>query len=117
VADWETQQAMLLSAAIALRMVAEGEIIPRGRLGSALSPGPRQYVYDGDRSGSPRRSWQQALDPVEDACVDRRTARALLVLITGRCRALDEFEERRAYLFGAGVPAEFLPTSSELDRL
>lgn len=118
--DWETQQAMLLAAATALRMVAEGEIIPRGRLGSALSPGPRQYVYDGDRSGLPRRSWQQALDQVEaaveDACVDRNTARALLVLITGRCRTLDEFEERRAYLFGAGVPAEFLPTSSELDR-
>lgn len=35
---WKTQQAMLRAAATALRLVAEEQIIPRGRLGSALRP-------------------------------------------------------------------------------
>jgi hypothetical protein len=32
------------------------------------------------------------------------------------CRTLDRFEEERAFLFGAGVPAEFLPGARELGR-
>ncbi|MFC7331352.1 hypothetical protein [Marinactinospora rubrisoli] len=45
---------------------------------------------------------------------DRGTARRLLHFLTLGCRTLNRFEEERAYLFGAGVPAEFLPSAREL---
>jgi hypothetical protein len=113
---WDAQQAMLTAAATALRLVADGEIVPRGRLGSALAPGSRQRTFDGDRS-SP---WQEALDLLagilEEAREDRDTAHRLLRLITRNRRTLAEFEDARACLFGAGVPGEFLPTASDLGR-
>ncbi|ASU82588.1 hypothetical protein CDO52_07130 [Nocardiopsis gilva YIM 90087] len=37
-----------------------------------------------------------------------RTARQLLAFFS--CRTLDRFEEERAFLFGADISAEFLPT-------
>ncbi|MEE1806722.1 hypothetical protein [Streptomyces sp. BE133] len=50
------------------------------------------------------------------ARTDRDAARQLLVLLTLGCRTLDRFEEQRAFLFGVGVPAEFLPSARELGR-
>ena len=50
------------------------------------------------------------------ARTDRDTARQLLAWLTIGCRTLARFEEQRAYLFGAGVPAGFLPSASELGR-
>ena len=48
------------------------------------------------------------------ARTDRDAARQLLVLLTLGCRTLDRFEEERAYLFGIGIPAGFLPSAREL---
>jgi hypothetical protein len=48
------------------------------------------------------------------ARTDRDTARQLLALLAIGCRTLDRFEEQRAYLFGIGIPAEFLPGAREL---
>jgi hypothetical protein len=36
--------------------------------------------------------------------------------VTRGCRTRDRFEQERAYLFGAGVPAEYLPTAAEVGR-
>jgi hypothetical protein len=44
------------------------------------------------------------------ARADRDAARQLLALLTIGCRALARFEEERAFLFGIGIPGEFLPT-------
>jgi hypothetical protein len=111
---------MLLASATALRLVAEGQIIPRGQLGSALRPGPDQYVYDGDRprraSGGVVRGDAQGGAGDRGGVRRRRHRPALLALSTRRCRMRDRFEETRAYLFGAGVPAAFLPTAAELGR-
>jgi hypothetical protein len=38
------------------------------------------------------------------------------MLLTLACRTLDRFEEERSFLFGVGVPAEFLPSARELGR-
>ncbi len=40
----------------------------------------------------------------------------LLALLTAGCRTLDRFEEERAYLFGIGIPAGYLPSARELGR-
>ncbi|MDJ0462656.1 hypothetical protein [Streptomyces sp. H27-C3] len=32
------------------------------------------------------------------------------------CRTLDRFEEERAFLFGIGVPSDFLPSARDLGR-
>jgi hypothetical protein len=37
-------------------------------------------------------------------------------VLTFGCRTLDRFEEMRAFLFGVGVPADFLPSARELAR-
>jgi hypothetical protein len=50
------------------------------------------------------------------ARTDRGTARQLLVVLTLGCHTRDRFEQERAFLFGAGVPAEFLPSARELGR-
>jgi len=50
------------------------------------------------------------------ARTDRDAAPQLLVLLTVGCRTLDRFEEERAYLFGIGIPAGFLPSARELAR-
>lgn len=39
------------------------------------------------------------------------------VYVGDRRRTLARFEEERAYLFGMGVPAEFLPIAREFGRL
>ncbi|MFD1271805.1 hypothetical protein ACFQ51_06855 [Streptomyces kaempferi] len=39
-----------------------------------------------------------------------------MILLTLGCRTLDWFEEERAFLFGVGVPAEFLPGAHDLGR-
>ncbi len=46
----------------------------------------------------------------------RDTARQLLAMLTIGCRTLDRFEDERAYLFGIGIPAGFLPSARELGR-
>jgi hypothetical protein len=50
------------------------------------------------------------------ARTDPVAARHLLTLLTHGCRTRDRFEEERAYLFGAGIPAEFLPSAGDLGR-
>ncbi|REH31063.1 TniQ protein [Kutzneria buriramensis] len=119
--NWETQQAMLLAAATALRLAEQGKIVPRGRLGSAVAPGPRRHVFDGHHIDV-APVWQQALSVLVEqvlarACADRETAEGLLTLVTRHLETRDEFEEARACLFGAGVPAAFLPTAGDLGRI
>jgi hypothetical protein len=46
----------------------------------------------------------------------RDTARQVLALLTIGCRTLGRFEEERAYLFGIGIPADFLLRARELGR-
>lgn len=111
---------MLLAAATALDLAATGEITAHGRLASAIQTPRRQYIYDGDRPPPARTAWQEALTHVEAVMViartDRHVARQLLVWLTESCPSLTQYEEQRAYLFGTGIPATFLPTAAELDR-
>lgn len=126
--DWPMQEAMLHAAAVALQMAADGLITPRGVLGSAVRPAPRVHVYDGDqphrdqpRPDEPHRdAWAELMEEVA-AAVDRSrtdpgTARQFLAMLTIGCRTLDSFEEQRSYLFGIGIPAEFLPPAREFGR-
>lgn len=116
----EVREAMLDAAATALQLAADGAIIARGSLGSALQS-PHRYVYDGEKPSPYRNAWQDAMNAMDEALTSARTdpasARQLLGLLTGGCRTLDGFEQERSYLSGAGVPAEFLPTARELGRL
>ncbi|MDH2394080.1 TniQ family protein [Streptomyces sp. HNM0663] len=116
----DLQETMLHAAGTALRLVADGTIIAFGRLASTLRPEHR-HIYDGDRPAPHRNSWQEAMDQIEAALAlartDRDAARQLLVLLTLGCRTLDRFEEQRAFLFGVGVPVDFLPSAGELGRV
>jgi hypothetical protein len=116
--DWPMQQAMLHAAATALQLAADRRITARGTLGSALQLPVGQHIYDGDRLAPCQSAWQEAMAEVETAITlartDRDTARQLLALLAIGCRTLDRFEEQRAYLFGIGIPAEFLPGAHEL---
>jgi hypothetical protein len=116
--DWATQEAMLHAAATALQLAAEGRITARGVLGSAVQPAAALHVYDGDRPAPCQTAWQEAMTEVEAAIIqartDRDTARQLLALLTIGCRTRDRFEQERAFLFGIGIPAEFLPRAVEL---
>jgi hypothetical protein len=123
----EMQQAMLHAAAAALQLAADGQITARGVLGSALQT-PRRQVFNGDPptpsrpdyAAQTRTSWAEAMAEIEAALVrartDGQTAKQLLVMLTIGCRTLDRFEEQRSFLFGAGVPAEFLPDARYLGR-
>jgi hypothetical protein len=117
--DPTQQEAMLFAAATALDLAAKGEITAHGRLASAIQP-PRQYVYDGDRPSPAPTAWQEAVAHVEAlmaaARTDRHVARQLLAWLTTSCPSLTRFEEQRAYLFGAGIPAAFLPSAADLGR-
>jgi hypothetical protein len=53
---------------------------------------------------------------IEHARTDRDTAQQLLHLLTFSCCTLTRLEDQRAYLFGVGIPAEFLPIAGELGR-
>ncbi|WP_331743407.1 TniQ family protein (plasmid) [Streptomyces sp. NBC_00873] len=114
------QEAMLHAAGTALQLVAEGTVIAFGRLAPTLRREHR-HVYDGDRPSPHRSSWQEAMAEMEAALdlarTDRDAARQLLILLTLGCRTLDRFEEERAFLFGVGVPAEFIPTARDLGRV
>ncbi|MDA5284450.1 hypothetical protein [Streptomyces sp. Isolate_45] len=113
------REAMWDAVATALRLAADGTIVALGRLGSAIQP-PRPSVYDGDRPSPYRNAWQDAMTAMEEALtlarIDQDTARQLLTLLTAGCRTLDRFEQERSYLFGAGIPAAFLPGARELGR-
>jgi hypothetical protein len=52
----------------------------------------------------------------QQARTDPDVARDALRLLTKTCRTLDRFEQRRGYLFGAGIPASFLPGAAEMGR-
>jgi hypothetical protein len=54
---------------------------------------------------------------IAQARTDRDAARQLLTMLTIGCRTLDRYEEERAYLFGIGIPAGFLPSARELGRV
>lgn len=117
--DWPTQQAMLLAAATALDLVANGRITARGRLASAIAPPRDHHVYAGDSPWRPRGVWRvEAMEQIEtavtSAMTDLAAARQLLAWFTARCRTPPSFEEKRAYL--VGIPAAFLPSAGELDR-
>jgi hypothetical protein len=117
--DGTTQLAMLHAAGAAVRMAADETIIPRGVHGSALRPIPSTDIYDGDRSShaTPRQETVAELNATLDrAYTDPVAARHLLALLTADCQTLDRFEEQRSRLFGAGIPAVFLPTVRELGR-
>lgn len=117
----EQQHAMMTAAATALDLAARGEILAEGRLGSAIQPPAPRHVYSGDRP-APRRStaWDDLLVEVEQllqlARTDSDVARDVLQLLTRRCRTLDRYEQQRSYLFGAGIPASFLPGAVAIGR-
>jgi hypothetical protein len=117
---WPMQEAMLYGAATALQLAAGGQITARGTFGSAVQPAPHRHVYDGDQPSPHPSAWQEAMAEISAAVMlartDRDAARQLLVLLTLGCRTLDRFEEERAYLFGIGIPAGFLPSARELGR-
>jgi hypothetical protein len=108
------------AAATALQLAADGRITARGVLGSALAPSRPRHVYDGDQPSPNVNAWQEAIAQMEAvitlARTDRDTARKLLALLTIGCRTRDRFEDERAYLFGVGIPAGFLPSARELGR-
>ncbi|MEV6415355.1 TniQ family protein [Kribbella sp. NPDC051718] len=115
----ELQHWMLRAAAAALDLAAKGEITACGRLGSAIQPHRRQYVYDGDRPAAPTARQEAVADAevlMVQARTDHRVARQLLVWLTASCPSLAQFEQQRAYLFGAGIPAAFLPGPAGLGR-
>jgi hypothetical protein len=118
---WATQEVLLQAAATALHLAADGQITARGVHRGALHSAVHQHVYDGDRPSPHQTAWQEALAALEAAVVrarsDRVAARHLLTLLTHGCRTRDRFEQERAYLFGAGIPADFLPSASELGRV
>jgi hypothetical protein len=115
-----TQEILVQAAGTALYLAAGGQITARGVLGSALHPTVDQHVYDGDRPSPAKTAWQEALTSLEAAIIRARTdavaARHLLTVLTHPCRTRNHFEQERAYLFGAGIPAEYLPTATELGR-
>jgi len=105
---------------LALQLAAGGQITARGTLGSAAQVAPQRHVYDGDQPSPHPSAWQEAMAEISAAVMlvrtDRDAAPQLLVLLTVGCRTLDRFEEERAYLFGIGIPAGFLPSARELGR-
>ncbi|MEU9236106.1 hypothetical protein [Streptomyces subrutilus] len=113
------QEAMLHAAGTALHLVADGTGVAFGRLASTLRREHR-HVYDGDRLSPHRSSWQEVVAEMEAALAlartDRDAARQLLILLTLGCHTLDRFEEERAFLFGIGVPAEFIPSARSRSR-
>lgn len=115
----DIREAMLDAAATALQLAVDGTITARGRLGSALQS-LHHPVYHSDKPSPYRNAWQDAMTAMEEALTlartDPATARQLLGLLTGGCRTLDGFERERSYLYGNGVPAEFLPSARELGR-
>jgi hypothetical protein len=118
--DWDPQEAMLHAAATAVRLIADGEINPRGTLAAALNPVVHQHVYDGDRPSPYQNAWQEAMQLVEAGVVQARSdpdaARQILTWLTIGCRTLDRFEEERSFLLGIGIPAGFLPNARDLGR-
>lgn len=112
------QHDLMTAAAAALQLAADGVITARGRLATAIQPPPDQYVFDGDRPN--HTAWHDALDQTEQLLVSARrnatVAATLLACLTINCRTLTCYEEHRSYLFGAGVPARFLPTVQAVDR-
>jgi hypothetical protein len=117
--DPTVQKNLMVAAAAALDLAAKGEITAQGRLASAIQPPIGQYVYDGARPPS-QRGWTDAIAQVEQqmltAHTDPEAAQQLLAWFTSGCRTITCFEQQRAYLFGAGVPAAFLPGAAELGR-
>jgi hypothetical protein len=117
---WPMQETMLHGAASALQLAAAGQVIARGTLGSAAQVAPHRHVYDGDQPSPHPSAWQEAMAEISAAVTlartDRDAARQLLVLLTLGCLTLDRFEQERAYLFGIGIPAGFLPSARELGR-
>lgn len=117
----DQQHAMMTAAATALDLAVRGEIVAEGRLGSAIQPPAPRHVYSGDRP-APRRStaWDDLLVEAEQllqlARTDSDVARDVLQLLTRRCRTLDRYEQQRSYLFGAGIPASFLPGAVAMGR-
>ena len=119
VLDAEHQHHLMFAAATALDLATTGQILAVGRLGDAIQPRHDQRVYDGDRPPAPT-AWQEALADVENLLLGARTdpevARNLLACLTAPSRSRATFERHRELLFGAGIPATFLPTAAELGR-
>lgn len=111
---WTTQKHLLHAAAVALQLAAEGRICARGVHGPALAPLAYHPVHEGDRP--PPDLNALAMAAINQTRTDRDAARQLLQMLTFACRTLARFEEQRAYLYGVGIPAAFLPSASELGR-
>ncbi|MFF1818403.1 TniQ family protein [Kribbella sp. NPDC058245] len=121
VLDPEQQHAMMTAAATALDLAARGDIVAEGRLGSAIQPPAPRHVYSGDKPAPRRRTaWDDLLAEAEKllqlAKTDPDVARDVLQMLTRKCRTLDRFEEQRSFLFGAGVPTQFLPSAADIAR-
>lgn len=117
--DWDTQEAMLHAAAVALHLVKTGAITARGTLGSPLAAQPHRPVYDGDRPTPAVPPWgdsQEARDAwIAAARVVPDTAVQILTALSFGCRTDTQFQHERRYLIDLGIPDRFLP--SNLDAI
>lgn len=110
---WEVQETLLHAAATALQMAADGQIVARGVLASALSPVPHRAVYDGDRPPpDPVRDLMESIGhAIQLARRDREAARNLLLTFAAFGRSEEWYRRLRADLTDCGVPEGFLPPS------
>jgi len=109
---WITQENLLRAAATALQLAAEGRIRALGIHSPALTPRPYNPVHEGDRP--PPDLAAMAVEVINQARTDSAAARQLLHLLTYGCRTIARFEQERAFLYGQGIPSDFLPSACEL---
>jgi hypothetical protein len=116
--DRERQQAMLHAAAVAVDLIATGEITALGTLGPILAKPTHRPVYDGDKPSPSALAWNEARREVDAMIEVSRTdpdvARKVLAMFTSFCRSVDAFNREREFLIRLGIPATFLP---DLDGL
>ncbi len=118
------QEATLETAACALDLIQGGKITAYGTLGHLLTGQPGQHVYEGDRPSpaqeapaairdTPRRSWEQDRQDVDDwfqaARTDPAVARQILGVLTHYRRTREAFDRERRFMISYGIPGSFLP--------
>jgi hypothetical protein len=112
---WPRQQAMLEAAAMAMKLITDGQIQARGTLGHLLTVGPDVPVFDGD---PPRVDhWKVAMSEIsamiESAQHDPAIARQLVAFFSIGGRSRSAYERAQHLLIDAGVPARFIPSFGE----
>jgi TniQ len=120
---WTVQQATLEAAAVAIRLIEDGDISAKGTLGPLFLVEPHQPIPDGDppvSTAEPITYWERAMDAfniaVETARHDPDTARHLFQLASYTCRSPSCFDSIAELLVEVGIPASFLSHYPELDR-